>query len=316
MRMRMPLLVDLGLITLFFTLFLVVELRSAVTEEDDTGRVTLTRLSEIVGKGVWPVHVLVVGVVMEGRWGCETVGERADERAKEELVSVVDRREREEEEGVVAKTWTRLLREAPVRAILINHADVSLGEPIARGGGGMVRKGLLYGKFEVATESLYSQFMMGELDDMEKADRRKGAPVIQVLAEALIISGLQHPSVLPIYGISLAPTNTVYLLSELCVSNLESHVLSDICSPSDVARSSFALLQAVGFLLANGIVHRDLKHSNILLARDSTLKVADMRHALRVQTLPSFLPPSSFPDAGTPLYLAPRKDGSRHGARV
>jgi len=100
------------------------------------------------------------------------------------------------------------------------------------------------------------------------------------------------------------------------VSRISSPTSSLLCSPSDVARFSFALLQAVGFLLANGIVHRDLKHSNILLARDGTLKVADMRHALRVQTLPSFLPPSSFPDAGTPLYLAPRKDRSRHGARV
>jgi len=44
----------------------------------------------------------------------------------------------------------------------------------------MVRKGLLYGKFEVATESLYSQFMMGELDDMEKADRRKGGALVGI----------------------------------------------------------------------------------------------------------------------------------------
>ncbi len=129
--------------------------------------------------------------------------------------------------------------------------------------------------------------------------------MIQVLAEALILSGLQHPSVLPIYGISLAPSNTVYLLSELCVSNLESHVLSGACSPSDVARFSVALLRALAFLHANGIVHRDLKPSNLLIAKDGSLKVADMGHALNLHAPPPPLPPSLLPDAGTPLYLAP-----------
>ncbi len=176
MRMRTPLVVYLGLTTLFLVVGL------AVTEEYERGRVVLMLLLGIIVKCVWPVHMWLVGIVVEGRWGCEGVGKRVDERAKvrEELMSVVDRREREEEEGMVAKTWARLLREAPARAILINHADVSLGEPIARGGGGVVRKGLLYGKVEVAAKSLYSQFMMGELEEVGRGVRRKGGALLGI----------------------------------------------------------------------------------------------------------------------------------------
>jgi len=139
--------------------------------------------------------------------------------------------------------------------------------------------------------------------------------VVQILAEALVLSGVQHPNVLPIYGISLAPSNTVYLLSELCLTNLESHVLSGACSPSDVARFSLALLQALAFLHANGIVHRDLKPSNILLSKGGTLKIGDMGHTLNLNALPPALPPSLLPEAGTPLYLPPEASG-RAGKEV
>ena len=167
-RMKTPLLIYLGLCSLFLVVGV------AVKEEEEEGRVVLALLLGLVVKCVWPVHVWMAGIGMEGRWGCEWVGERAKERAngREELVLVVDRQEREEVERMVAKTLARLLQEGPARAILINYADLSLGEPIARGGGGVVRKGLMYGKVEVAAKSLYSQFMMGELEEVGRAAGR------------------------------------------------------------------------------------------------------------------------------------------------
>ncbi len=51
------------------------------------------------------------------------------------------------------------------REILLNPRDLELGPPIARGGSGVVRRGRLYGAVPVAAKSLYSQFMMGDLEE-------------------------------------------------------------------------------------------------------------------------------------------------------
>lgn len=51
------------------------------------------------------------------------------------------------------------------REILLNPRDLSLGSPIARGGSGVVRRGRLYGAVPVAAKSLYSQYMMGDLEE-------------------------------------------------------------------------------------------------------------------------------------------------------
>jgi hypothetical protein len=60
---------------------------------------------------------------------------------------------------------TKPVLQTTAREILINPRDLSLGTPIARGGSGVVRRGRLYGAVPVAAKSLYSQYMMGDLEE-------------------------------------------------------------------------------------------------------------------------------------------------------
>jgi len=129
-----------------------------------------------------------------------------------------------------------------------------------------------------------------------------------VCAEAALLSGLRHPSVLQMYG-CCAHDAHLYIITELCDASL--HELLRRCAPQRLsfeAAISLALQVAEGmqYLHSNGVAHRDLKPANILLSVDPATgslaaKIGDFGLSRRTEEIVTAV--SAL--VGTLQYMAP-----------
>ena len=103
-------------------------------------------------------------------------------------------------------------------------------------------------------------------------------PLHRFEQECHFLSRLNHPNIVQYLGTYRDPeTNSLALLMELMDESL-THFLES--SPGDIpyhiqVNLSQDIAQALAFLHANGIIHRDLSSNNVLLIARSRAKVSD-----------------------------------------
>jgi eukaryotic-like serine/threonine-protein kinase len=125
--------------------------------------------------------------------------------------------------------------------------------------------------------------------------------------EARNAAGLSHPSVAQVFdydeGRGGAPP---YLVMEYVDGEaLSATIAREAPLPPDrVLGVVVAAASALAAAHAAGIVHRDVKPGNLLLARDGSVKMADFGIARAVDTVPLTRTGTLM---GTPLYLAPEQ---------
>jgi serine/threonine protein kinase len=129
--------------------------------------------------------------------------------------------------------------------------------------------------------------------------------LVRFRAEADAVARLQHPNVVQIHAVG-EHAGRPYLVLEFCAGGtLADGRDGSPRPPRAVAVLVETLAQAVHALHAAGVVHRDLKPQNVLLAADGTPKVADFGLAKcfdddRGQT-------QTVAVLGTPAYMAPEQ---------
>mmetsp|Transcript_77953 Transcript_77953/g.242275 ORF Transcript_77953/g.242275 Transcript_77953/m.242275 type:complete len:508 (-) Transcript_77953:89-1612(-) len=136
------------------------------------------------------------------------------------------------------------------------------------------------------------------------AFQQRNASQLSLSCEAEVLMGLQHPGIVRIYEWFETPMH-LYLVMELVEGgDLLEFVMERGCLAEKVAWHFFRQLSdAVGFLHARDIVHRDIKPDNILLTEKSEaahMKLADFglaRSNVRSHDCRTF--------CGTPSYFAP-----------
>ena len=105
----------------------------------------------------------------------------------------------------------------------------------------------------------------------------KGFPLTS-LREIKILQSIQHPNIINVKEVAVSPKRLDFFI----VMEFVEHEVKDLMeknekpfSPSEVKCLMLQLLEAMEFMHANWIIHRDLKTSNLLYTNGGELKVAD-----------------------------------------
>lgn len=166
-----------------------------------------------------------------------------------------------------------------------SHPRYQLLDKIASGSFATVYRGrdLELGR-EVAIKQIHEQF----LTDPKQLDR--------YWAEAQLLASFQHPNIVTIYDLV---RERGWLILELMQSDL-SKVAGRKQMPLESLKTTLAhCLRALKFLHAHGIVHGDIKPSNMMIDRRRRVKIGDFGLARRVSNEEGSL------IKGTTKYMAP-----------
>ena len=191
-----------------------------------------------------------------------------------------------------------------------NTQHLELGDVIGEGGMGIVHAAeqVALGR-TVATKTL-------------KPGRRDPAAALDLLREAWVTGSLEHPNIVPVHYLTIAPDGTPSIVLKRIEGVEWSRLFDDA---GEVARRFgtddllawnlgilLQVLNAVRFAHHHGIVHRDLKPSNVMIGDYGEVYVLDWGIAVSLRDdgsgrLPLAVHATQL--AGTPSYMAPEMLG-------
>ena len=145
---------------------------------------------------------------------------------------------------------------------------------------------------EVAIKQIHQQFL---------TDERQLARYWQ---EAQLLASLQHPNILTIYDI-VRPKG--WLILELMRGNLQPATQSDGIDLDFLRIALSGILSALQFLHSNGVIHGDIKPSNMLVDQQGRVKLGDFGLARRASNEGGSLL------KGTTKYMAPELVSAQFG---
>ena len=137
------------------------------------------------------------------------------------------------------------------------------------------------------------------------AGTRRTEPLGRFLAGARLLAGLRHPGVVAVYDVD-EPARALameWIAGGTLRARLAAH--PDGLPAAEVAATARGLLSTLAFLHGQGIVHGDLKPSNLLLRAPGEVVLADFGGAVQLDREAKA---ARLGEAGgTPLYLAPEQ---------
>ena len=181
----------------------------------------------------------------------------------------------------------------------------TLLDPLGRGGMGVVWRGhdeLL--QREVAVKQV-------ELPEWLPKDECESVRA-RVLREAQAAARVLHPALVTVFDVTEEQSN-VYIVMELVAAQSLSQLVAaqGPLPPSRAAQVGLELLSGIEAAHRSGIVHRDVKPSNIMVLEDGSVKLADFGIA-SVKGHPSITATGLV--LGSPGYMAPEQaQGQRSG---
>ncbi len=158
--------------------------------------------------------------------------------------------------------------------------------------------------------------------------------------EATLTGSLEHPSIVPVYGLGRYPDGRPYYAMKFIKGESLSHAIKDLHLRGDVTDGKSGLhpecrklltrfvsvCQAIDYAHSRGVIHRDLKPSNVMLGPHGETLVVDWGLAKRItpgpeeDSLSSTLPSHLFDDrmqtqagstVGTPAFMSQSKPAVR-----
>jgi tRNA A-37 threonylcarbamoyl transferase component Bud32 len=193
-----------------------------------------------------------------------------------------------------------------IPGFLIHHDTLRYEFVIGEGSFGQVFKGLLWGK-EVAIKKL-------KFDSSWQSRRQRQ----DFVKEIKMMASLRHPNVILWMGVCLDPPAIITELLERGSLSDVLHIRAECLNWNQRLSLSMDMCLGVNYLHNLGIVHQDLKSSNLLIDRHYNLKVGDfglshfVRNAIAAGKEDSMLYDGA---GGTAAYMAPEllRSGQRVG---
>ncbi len=124
--------------------------------------------------------------------------------------------------------------------------------------------------------------------------------------EAEAVAKLQHPNIVQIFDIGERDGHPFFSLEYLDGGCLHNKLDGAPQQPKHAAAVIETLSRAIHYAHQRGIVHRDMKPANVLLAGDGTLKITDFGLAKQIDTEDSGQTGTEA-ILGTPTYMAPEQ---------
>ena len=168
------------------------------------------------------------------------------------------------------------------------------------GSGGMARVFLTHDEAlgrDVALKILWEQYA----DNEEFVERFK--------REARSAAALSHPNVVSVYDWGCSEDETYYIAMEYVPGGtLKDRIIGEgALDPSRAAELGCQVAEALGFAHKRGVIHRDVKPQNILLAASGEAKVADFGIARAVGAMAATSVSKTGMVLGTVAYMSPEQ---------
>lgn len=127
--------------------------------------------------------------------------------------------------------------------------------------------------------------------------------------EAEIIARLEHPNILPVYGYGESSGRPYLLLRYLGGGSVAARIRQGPIALADAARWVRAVAGALDFAHAHGLVHRDVKPSNILLDQAGNAYLTDFGIAAAIEGA------NTGSSIGSAAYMSPEQASGRTADR-
>ncbi|MCC7117684.1 MAG: serine/threonine protein kinase [Anaerolineales bacterium] len=123
--------------------------------------------------------------------------------------------------------------------------------------------------------------------------------------EARVVAKLEHPHIVPIYDYSEHEARPYLVMKFIEGDTLKARFSSGPLSAAEIEKVVDSVGSALAYAHKQGILHRDVKPSNVLLATDGTIYLADFGLARIAEAGESTLSSDSI--MGTPQYISPEQ---------
>jgi serine/threonine protein kinase len=131
----------------------------------------------------------------------------------------------------------------------------------------------------------------------------------QFLDEACLVGNLDHPNVVPVHDVGVDADGRPFFVMKLVEGDTLDEIVTRLRAGDPKTHAQFCfetrlgiferLLDALAHAHAHGIVHRDVKPSNVMVGRHGEVYLLDWGIAARVGERPGAV--------GTPMYMAPEQ---------
>lgn len=115
--------------------------------------------------------------------------------------------------------------------------------------------------------------------------------------EAIVMSNVVHPALNRCIAVHVSPS-MLYMVQEKAINNVKQYIKMNEVSYEKKCEWRDSIINGLMHLHGNGIIHGDIKASNILVYGDTTIKLSDYSHSTHIKFRNMYRP-------GTPTHRAP-----------